>query len=86
MLATDEMWIVPYPKPLGFCREDIMESIERLVYRPAEVQAALGIKNTKFWALVKAGLLDTRKIGSATVVTAESLRAFVENLPKSDAA
>ncbi len=63
-----------------------MESIERLVYRPAEVQAALGIKNTKFWALVKAGLLDTRKIGSATVVTAESLRAFVENLPKANAA
>jgi len=59
---------------------------EKLVYRPAEVQAALGIRNTKFWALVKAGLLDTRKIGSATVVPAESLKAFVENLPKANAA
>ncbi len=59
---------------------------EKLVYRPAEVQAALGIRNTKFWALVKSGLLETRKIGSATVVPAESLQAFVENLPKANAA
>lgn len=57
--------------------------IEKLVYRPAEAQAALGIKNTKFWALVKAGLLETRKLGGATVVPAESLRRFVESLPSS---
>lgn len=59
---------------------------EKLVLRPADVQAALGIKGTKFWSLVKAGSLETRKIGSATVVPAESLRTFVENLPKSNAA
>jgi len=57
---------------------------ERLVYRPAEVQAALGIKNTKMWALVKEGKLETRKIGSATVIPAESLRAFVASLPKAN--
>ena len=38
-------------------------TMERLVYRPAEAHAALGIRNTKFWVLVKAGLLETRKIG-----------------------
>jgi len=54
---------------------------EKLVYRPREVQDALGIKNTKFWALVKAGLLETRKLGGCTVVPAESLRRFVESLP-----
>lgn len=54
---------------------------EKLVYRPNEVQAALGIRNTKFWSLVKEGALETRKIGSATVVPAESLRTFVEKLP-----
>ncbi|HUN01035.1 MAG TPA: hypothetical protein PLI96_11210 [Halothiobacillus sp.] len=57
----------------------------KLLYRPAEAQNALGIRNTKFWSLVKNGSLDTRKIGGATVVTAESLRAFVDNLPKSNA-
>ncbi len=59
---------------------------EKLVYRPAEAQAALGIRNTLFWQLVKEGKLETRKIGSATVVPADSLRAFVANLPKSNAA
>jgi hypothetical protein len=54
---------------------------EKLVYRPAEAQAALGIRNTKFWALVKEGKLETRKLGGATVVPAESLRQFVANLP-----
>lgn len=56
--------------------------IEKLVYRPAEVQAALGIKGTKFWGLVKDGFLETRKIGSATVIPAASLHAFVAGLPK----
>jgi Helix-turn-helix domain len=55
---------------------------EKLVYRPAEAQAALGIKNTKFWQLVKEGHLETRKLGGATVVPAESLRRFVDGLPR----
>lgn len=59
---------------------------DKLVYRPAEVQSALGIKNTKFWDLVKKGLLETRKLGGATVVPAESLQRFVASLPKSTAA
>jgi len=59
---------------------------EKLAFRPAEVQAALGIRNTKFWELVKAGLLETRKIGAATVVPAESLKTFMANLPKGNAA
>ena len=54
---------------------------EKLVYRPREAQEALGIRNTKFWQLVKDGLLETRKMGGATVVPAESLRRFVESLP-----
>lgn len=54
---------------------------EKLVYRPAEAQAALGIKNTKFWALVKEGKLETRKMGGATVVLAETMKRFVESLP-----
>ncbi len=58
--------------------------LDKLMYRPNEAQAALGIKNTKFWALVKAGELETRKIGKATVVPSESLKKFIENLPRSN--
>lgn len=59
---------------------------EKLVYRPAEVQAALGIKHSKFYELVKQGQLETRKLGSATVVPAASLQAFIDSLPKTNAA
>jgi hypothetical protein len=54
----------------------------KLLYRPAEVQAALAIGHSKFWSLVKSGALECRKIGTATVISAESLRAFVDGLPK----
>jgi len=59
--------------------------IEKMLYRPAEAQAVLGIRNTRFWQFVKEGKLETRKIGAATVVPAESLKAFVANLPKANA-
>lgn len=55
----------------------------KLLYRPAEAQHLLGIKNTKFWALVKEGALECRKLGGATVVPAESLARFIESLPPS---
>jgi hypothetical protein len=56
--------------------------LEKALYRPNEAQHVLGIKNTKFWALVKEGALECRKLGGATVVPAESLKRFIENLPK----
>ncbi len=59
---------------------------EKLLFRPAEAQHMLGIGRAKFWLLVKEGAFETRKIRSATVVPAESLRRFVESLPKANAA
>ncbi|HUN01158.1 MAG TPA: helix-turn-helix domain-containing protein [Halothiobacillus sp.] len=56
------------------------------LYRPKEAQEALGIGNTKFYQLIQQGALDVRRIGRATVVTGESLRAFIENLPAINAA
>jgi hypothetical protein len=36
--------------------------------------------------LCKDGKIETRKIGAITVVPAESLRSFVDSLPKANAA
>lgn len=52
------------------------------LYRPAEVQAVLGIKKTKFWQLVKTGKLDAKKLDRATVITASSLQKFIKGLPQ----
>lgn len=62
------------------------ETLIKIFYRPAEVQKLLSIKNTKFWSLVKTGKIETRKLGRATLIPAESLQKFVANLPKADEA
>ena len=54
----------------------------KLLYRPREVMNILGIGSTKFWGLVKNQKLEARKIGRATVIPAESVRAFIDSLPK----
>jgi Helix-turn-helix domain len=55
---------------------------EPLLYTAEAAKASLGIKNTKFYELLAQGALDARKIGNRTMVTAESLRQFVDGLPR----
>ena len=49
------------------------QTLARAAYRPAEVQAMLGIGNTCFYAMVKKGRLQVTKVGRATLVPAESI-------------
>lgn len=44
--------------------------------------AMIGCGATKGHELINAGLLDARKIGNKTVITTESIRALVEQLPR----
>lgn len=53
------------------------------LYRPAEVQAILKIKHSTFWRLVKDGKIEARKLGGATVIPADSIKQFIEGLPRS---
>lgn len=62
-----------------------MTTETKLLYRPREAQDALGVKHSQFWELVKAGKFDVRKMGRSAFITAESLRRFADNLPKSAA-
>jgi hypothetical protein len=45
---------------------------------------AIGVGKTRMYELISAGLLDARKSGNRTLITAVSLRAYVESLPKAD--
>ncbi len=47
---------------------------------------ALGIGRTKGFALIRDGHLIARKIGSRTVVEAESIRSFAATLPRAGCA
>lgn len=58
------------------------ENSNPIFYRPKQARKLLGIGNTKFWELIKTGKLEARKLGSATVITADSLHEFADTLPK----
>jgi excisionase family DNA binding protein len=53
----------------------------KLLHRVKETKVMLGVGNTTVFNLIKAGKLEARKLGGLTMITDESLRRFVENLP-----
>ena len=52
--------------------------MERLAVSPKDAFAAIGVGITKGYELIAAGELQSFKIGRATRVTTESIRAYVE--------
>lgn len=54
--------------------------MEQLLYRPAEAARVLGMGRTAIFALIKSGRLRSVKLGGARLITAEALRAFVQEL------
>ena len=51
--------------------------MERLAVSPKDAFAAIGVGVTKGYELIARGDLETFKIGRATRVTTESVRAYV---------
>ena len=56
------------------------------LYSITEVKARLGIGNTTVYQEISAGRLVALKLGARTLVTAESLRRYIEALPFADIA
>jgi hypothetical protein len=54
----------------------------RLLYRSREAMAALGCGRSKFYDLIYSGALDARRLGAHIYVTMESLKAFIDALPR----
>ncbi|MFC6791929.1 DNA-binding protein [Methylobacterium komagatae] len=59
---------------------DLSPSTGKLLHRARDVQYALSIGHDTFYKLVAKGKLRTVKIGAATYVPDDSLRAFVASL------
>ena len=57
---------------------------EPLVYTIADARRRVACGTTKLYELIAAGVLDARKAGGRTLITAASLRAYAENLPQAD--
>jgi hypothetical protein len=58
--------------------------IETLAYTIADAVQVSGIRRTRLYELVGAGKVDARKAGGRTLIMAESLRAYLANLPAAD--
>ena len=58
------------------------EGVQRVLYSPRETEAILGISHATLYRLINASRLDARKIDGKTVITDESIRRFIEALPK----
>jgi hypothetical protein len=58
--------------------------LDPIVYTLPEARRVSGHGLTKLYQLIGAGVLDARKAGSRTLVTAESLRRYLDNLPPAD--
>lgn len=55
-----------------------------LLYQIADAKRMIGAGTTRLYELIGAGQLDARKAGGRTLITAASLRAYAESLPKAD--
>jgi hypothetical protein len=67
-----------------FTTARIFKMSNKLLIPARAAREAIGVKTTKFYQLLSDGKLDARKLGSRTFVTVESLRSFVDNLPRAD--
>jgi len=54
-----------------------------MAYSVSDVIKMIGIGRTKFYQLVSAGEIRTRKVGNRTIVLAADLDAWVSTLPSS---
>lgn len=55
---------------------------EPFVYTLQEAERLAGLGRTKLYELISDDVLDARKAGSRTLITAASLRAYVDGLPR----
>ena len=60
--------------------------MQKLLYRPGEAAAALGIGKTKMWELLKCGEITALKVGVITVIKHDELERFISTLPAANAA
>ena len=58
------------------------DGLQQALYSPREAEMILNISHATLYRLINTGRLDARKIGDKTVITSESIRRFIDRLPK----
>jgi excisionase family DNA binding protein len=58
--------------------------LEPMLYTLPDASRLTGLGHTKLYELIGKGVLHARKAGSRTLITGESLRAYIAGLPKAE--
>lgn len=61
-----------------------MTELQASMFTIAHAKMVSGLGRTTIYERIAAGDLDARKAGGRTLITGESLRAFLANLPVAD--
>lgn len=56
----------------------------KIALSPAEAAAAVGLGRSKFYELIRAGKITTKKSGSRTLITVAELKRFVDDLAQTE--
>jgi hypothetical protein len=59
----------------------VTAAVGKFLYRTSEAKTALGCGTTTLYDLINRGILEARRLGHRTYITAASLEAFVSSLP-----
>ena len=59
----------------------MMEPVGRLVYSLNEAATASNQGRDKIYAAIRDGALEAKKAGRRTLITAEALKRYIDNLP-----
>lgn len=68
------------PATLSLLAGTVQPQLGKLLYRTSEAKAAIGCGTTKLYELINNGMLEARRLGRKTYITAESLERFVASL------
>ncbi len=58
------------------------DPLPRSLYSPRETERILGVSHAQLYRIIGAGKLDARKIGNKTVISRQSIEAFIASLPQ----
>jgi len=59
----------------------MQKTVLPMAVSPREAAAMLGVGKTLFYALVKRGAIQTKKVGARTIVPVEGIKALLNGLP-----
>jgi hypothetical protein len=58
------------------------DPVQRAFYTPREAERILLVSHATLYRLISKGLLDARKLGDKTLITAVSLEQLIDKLPR----